>query len=265
VNCKSCDKVLHASQNFCDYCGAKIIHNRLTPKVLLHQINEQFLSIDNKFLRTFIDLFKQPEDVIAGYINGTRKKYIDVLQYFAISLTLAGIQFYLIKTFYIEQLEDPFQMIDPNLKDNEFMRNYQKTMNDMMDDGSNFQSLMYILSVPFTAIGTWIAYKFTGYKRFNLTEHFVINLYYSGQTIIFMSISYILGAVIGINLTISTVLMTLLGIVYQIYVFKKVTQQTTLETVAKIALSYFVLGLQFLILMILFVLVIVILKLTNII
>jgi hypothetical protein len=180
-------------------------------------------------------------------------------------LTLAGIQFYLIETFYIEQLEDPFQMVDPNLKDSEFMRNYENAMNNMMGNGSNFQSLMYILSVPFTAIGTWAAYSFTGYKRYNLTEHFVINLYYSGQTIIFISIFYILGSAIGINLSLSMAVMSLLGIVYQTYVFKKVTQQTTLETVAKIILSYFVLGLQFLILMILFILVIVLLKLTNVI
>jgi predicted amidophosphoribosyltransferase len=73
VDCKNCHKPLNDSQNFCDECGAKIIHNRLTPKVLLQQVNEQFLSIDNKLLRTFIDLFKKPDNVINGYINGTRK------------------------------------------------------------------------------------------------------------------------------------------------------------------------------------------------
>ena len=80
MNCKNCNKPLNAIQKFCDDCGAKIIQNRLTPKVLAAQVNEQFISIDNKFLRTFIDLFKNPEIVIDGYINGTRKKHIDVLQ-----------------------------------------------------------------------------------------------------------------------------------------------------------------------------------------
>jgi hypothetical protein len=100
MNCKNYNKVLVDSQKYCDECGAKIIQNRLTPKVIAAQINEQFLSIDNKLLKTFIDLFKRPEVVINGYINGTRKRYIDVLQYFAVSLTLAGIQVFLMTTFF---------------------------------------------------------------------------------------------------------------------------------------------------------------------
>ena len=54
MHCKNCHKPLSDEQNFCDDCGAKRIRNRLTPKILAAQINEQFISIDNKFLRTFI-------------------------------------------------------------------------------------------------------------------------------------------------------------------------------------------------------------------
>ena len=79
MNCKNCNNNLRDSQRFCDECGAKVIQNRLKPKVLAQQVNEQFLCVDNKFLRTFIDLFRTPEAVIIGYINGTRKKYIDVV------------------------------------------------------------------------------------------------------------------------------------------------------------------------------------------
>ena len=105
MNCKNCNKALEDTQKYCDECGAKVIQNRLTPKVIATQVNEQFLSIDNKFFKTFIDLFKKPEDVIISYINGTRKKYIDVLQYFAVSLTLAGIQVFLMTTFFKEAFE----------------------------------------------------------------------------------------------------------------------------------------------------------------
>ena len=58
------------SKNYCPDCGAKHIRNRLTTIILLNQINDQFLSIDNRFLITFLDLFKKPEKVINGYING---------------------------------------------------------------------------------------------------------------------------------------------------------------------------------------------------
>ena len=58
-------------------------------------INEQFLNIDNKFLKTFFHLFTKPDVVIGGFINGTRKKYINVIQYLAISLTLLGVQLFI--------------------------------------------------------------------------------------------------------------------------------------------------------------------------
>ncbi|WP_282032092.1 DUF3667 domain-containing protein [Winogradskyella eximia] len=265
MNCKNCNNNLRDSQKFCDECGAKVIQNRLKPKVLAQQVNEQFLCVDNKFLRTFIDLFRTPETVIIGYINGTRKKYIDVLQYFAIALTLAGIQLFLMKTFFIEQFENPFQIIDSSIEGSKFMQDYQNQMNTLMQDGNNFQSIMYILSVPFSAIGTWVTYYFTGFKKYNFTEHLVINLYYSAQIIIITSVFFILTSIFGINFAISGILITIITFIYQCYVFKRTTAQSTLESFAKMLMTYAVVGLQFLILLIVFVVVVIILKVLNII
>ena len=262
MECKNCNKQLLDIQKYCDECGAKVIQNRLTPKVLTQQINEEFISIDNKFLRTYIDLLKRPETVINGYIYGTRKKYINVLQYFAIGLTLAGIQFYIMKTFFIEQLEDPFQLTGGLKKSNE---STQETIANIFGDGGNFQSLTYILSVPFSAIGTWLTYKFTGFKKFNFTEHIVINLYYSGQVIITSSVLYVITSAIGISFLISSVIISISIFFYQAYVFKKITNHGGLESVARILISYFVVGLQVIILLVIFVLVALLLKTTNII
>ncbi|BAO74654.1 hypothetical protein [Winogradskyella sp. PG-2] len=185
--------------------------------------------------------------------------------FFAIALTIAGIQFFLIKTFYVEQLENPFQLTDPNIDNSEFAKNYEKAINDMMTGGNNFQSIIYILMVPFSAIGTWIAYYYTGLKRFNFTEHIIINLYYTAQTIIILSLFTVLCAMLGAPLTIAATLVTILGFIYQCYAFKKVTEETYIETFAKIILSYIIVGLQVLILLILFAIVILLLKATNII
>ena len=141
MRCKNCDNSLKDTQKFCDECGAKIINNRLQPKIIAQQVNEQFISIDNKFFRTFFDLFKQPESVIVGYINGTRKKYIDVLQYFAISLTLAGIHVFLITTFFKDALDFTPGFINP-----------EKDINPLPGFNSDlftkYQGLIYILGVP---------------------------------------------------------------------------------------------------------------------
>lgn len=235
MNCKNCNKALKDTQKFCDECGAKVIQNRLTPKVLAAQVNEQFLSIDNKFLKTFIDLFKNPEDVICGYINGTRKRYIDVLQYFAVSLTLAGIQVFLMTTFFRDALG--------------FDKEFTETIQSMPGQENNpfagieydmftkYQGLIYILTVPFSALGTWLAYHITGDRKLNYTEHLVLNLYYSGQIIIITAVFSILFLLFGLNYIIVSTILTLPTFIYFFYVLKKVFKDSFWNTLAKFILA----------------------------
>ena len=235
MHCKNCHKPLSDEQNFCDDCGAKRIRNRLTPGVLAAQINEQFISIDNKFLRTFIDLFRQPEDVIVGYIDGTRKKYIDVLQYFAISLTLAGIQVFLMTTFFKEALELNPEFTKtledlPGQENNPFFG----IENDMM---TNYQGVIYILTVPFSALGSWLAYYLTGIRKYNFTEHLVLNLYYSAQIIIITAVFSILFLLFGLNYLIISSIITLPTFMYLFYVLKRVFKESFLNTVLKFILT----------------------------
>ena len=80
MECKNCKGLISLSISYCPNCGAKIIKNRLTVKNLFGSFVAQFLNYDNKFLQTFISLFTKPEKVIGSYINGTRKKYVNVLR-----------------------------------------------------------------------------------------------------------------------------------------------------------------------------------------
>lgn len=247
MNCKNCNKTLKDSQKFCDECGAKVIQNRLSPKILATQVNEQFISIDNKFLRTFIDLFRKPDEVINGYINGTRKKYIDVLQYFAISLTLGGIQVFLMTTFFSDALEfspEFMQSVEsmPEQKDNPFLGlDY--------NDFAQYQSLMYILMVPFSAFGTWIVYYFLGNKRFNFTEHLVINLYYSGEVIIVTSIFSVLFLFFGLNYIVIYTILTIPSFLYFGFVLKRVFKESFWDTFGKFILAMIVYIVSYFILM----------------
>ncbi len=250
MNCKNCNKPLNDSQKFCDECGAKVIENRLTPKVLAHQINEQFISIDNKFLRTFIDLFKKPEAVINSYIDGTRKKYIDVLQYFAISLTLAGIQVFLMTTFFKEAID-----IGP-----EFMQGFNsstaKTDNPLKDfdfnDYMNYQGLIYILTVPFAAFGSWFAYFLLGERMYNFTEHLVLNLYYYAQVIIITAVFSILFLLFGLDYLILSTIITIPSFAYLFYVLKRVFKTSFKETLARFLLVMVITLIAMLILILIF-------------
>ena len=94
MDCKNCNISIKDNDNFCPSCGGKVIRNRLTIKNLLAYFSEQFLNYDNKFFQTFIHLFTKPELVIGGYIDGVRKKYINPINFLAISLTLSGVYFF---------------------------------------------------------------------------------------------------------------------------------------------------------------------------
>ncbi|MGC1205164.1 MAG: DUF3667 domain-containing protein [Flavobacteriaceae bacterium] len=232
-------------------CGAKVIKNRLTFKNLAQDINDQFFNIDNTFLKTFIHLFTKPEIVINGFISGTRKKYITVIQYFAISLTLVGVQIFLMNTFFKDalQVEDMFgaSFKDmPNQENNPFL-----PQNFDYSQINNYQSLIYILSVPFSAIATWLAYKIIGDKRFNFTEHIVLNLYYSGQIIIVSSVLTILFLCFGIDYMTITYIVTAITFIYFFHVLMRVFNSNFLNTLASFLLFLVVLGVIFLIVFIL--------------
>lgn len=235
MHCKNCNTALKDTQKFCDECGAKVIQNRLTPKVLAHQVNEQFISIDNKFLRTFIDLFRQPEVVIVGYIEGTRKKYIDVLQYFAISLTLAGIQVFLMNTFFEESID--FQK--------GFMEGFNAsstTSNNPFENidfnsWSKYQGLIYILMVPFYALGSWLTYYIVGDRIYNFTEHLVINLYYNAQIIITTAVLSILFLISGLDYLIITTVLTIPFLWYFFFLLKRIFKNSFWNTFARFLMT----------------------------
>ncbi len=230
--CKNCNTTLTNNQKYCFECGAKIIKNRLTLKNIFQDINNHFFNLDNAFLKTFLNLFTKPEVVINSYIEGTRKKHLGVIQYFAIGLTLVGFQIFLTNLFFKDELNidmlfgDTFNKL-PNQKDNPF-----SPKNFDFDQFNNYQSLFYILSVPFSAIATWLAYRIIGDKRFNFTEHIVINLYYSAQIIIVSVLFTVLLLCLGVSYITISSLVFILTFIYFFYVLKRVFSTSFLNTLA---------------------------------
>lgn len=234
MTCKNCQKTLVELQKYCDNCGAKVIRNRLTPKVILNQINEQFFSLDNRLLRTFIDLFKKPEAVINSYVNGTRKKYTDTLQYFGLALTLAGFQVFLMLTFFKDSLGMDFEFIKG-------FQNVQSQENPFLDssfeNSSKYQGLIYIFTLPLSAFSTWFAYYIVGDRRYNFTEHFVLNTYYSAQIIIVTAILSILFLMLGINYLIVSFILLIPMLLYLGYVLLRVFRDSFAESFGKFILT----------------------------
>lgn len=233
MNCRNCNTSLNDNIKYCPNCGAKVIRNRLTLKNLWHDISLQFLNIDNKFFKTFTHLFSQPEFVINGFIEGTRKKYINVIQYFAISITLVGIQIFLMNTFFSDDLAHAMDFIKPfedatGGKDNPFNSSLGS-----LEEINNYQSIIYICTVPLYTLATWLAYKIIKpVRRYNFTEHLVLNLYYNAQVIIITAVLSIFFLCFGFNYLLIAGFVSILVYIYLLYILKRVFNVSFWEAVA---------------------------------
>ena len=109
MNCKNCGSNLRTDFKYCPNCGAKVVLKRITFKGLFMDIFERLLNLENNFFKTIGHLTVWPEKVVAGYIDGTRRKYLNPLNYLTISLFLSGIILYCIRKFALvfETGEDP--------------------------------------------------------------------------------------------------------------------------------------------------------------
>ena len=234
MNCKNCEIALNDNINFCPICGAKVIRKRLTLKNLWHDVSLQFLNIDNKFLKTFTHLFSQPETVINGFIEGTRKKYINVMQYFAISLTLVGIQVFLMKTFFSDDLATTMDfMKDFEVTTGEKGNPFSSNPLGSLEEINNYQSIIYICSVPLYTLATWLAYKILKpVKQYNFTEHLVLNLYYNAQVIIITAVLSIFFLCFGFNYLFIAGFVSILVYIYLLYILKRVFNTSFWEAVA---------------------------------
>ncbi|WP_303315912.1 DUF3667 domain-containing protein [Flavivirga abyssicola] len=209
MQCKNCNKDLNPEINFCGFCGAKVIRNRLTIKNLFEHFSKTFLNYDNKLLQTFIKLFTKPEVIIESYIHGTRKKHVNVISYFAIALTLSGFQMFVSNKFF------------PELMNVDFLA--QKGAEDFQRNNMNFvqeyQSIVYMLIVPGYALISKII--FFDFKKYNYTEHLVANMYITAHLSICSSILVILALFFGVNFGIIGLLSIPVQILCTAYYFKR--------------------------------------------
>ncbi len=207
--CKNCNTEFTDDKDFCSGCGAKVIRNRLTLKALFSHFSEQFLNYDNKFLQTFIYLFIKPEKVIGSYINGTRKKYVNVISYFAIAITLSGLYIFILNKFFPNSLD--ISVVTAEGQEN-FSSNLMKVVLE-------YQSIVMMLYIPIFALMSKIV--FFNIKKYNYTEHLTIFMYIQAQISIVLAIVGVVNGFFGITIGAMSVLTILLMILYSAYCLKR--------------------------------------------
>ena len=216
MNCKNCTHQLKSEQKFCPNCGAKVIQNRLTLKSLWGEFSQRFLNYDNTFFKTVRHMFTQPEVVINSFIDGTRKKYLNVFNYFAISLTITGFFTFIFLKFFPEIFKGAMDVLQASQQS----KVQQEMFSDMMTTIFDYQSLMYFLMIPLLALISKIV--FYNYKKYNYTEHAVIYLYAYSHTLVLLNVLYLISIIIySPILNYLTALSIPFSILYVAYVLKR--------------------------------------------
>lgn len=236
-NCKGCGVPMSLDQRFCSSCGAKRMYNRLNWRNLVEDFTDRFLNMEAQFPKTFIALFTKPEDVIDGYINGTRKKYLSAFSYFAISITLAGIYMFIMRTWYLDESAFEQGIKFANAEPSEVDANWVR---DFVDFFLDYQSVFTFLSIPLLAIISKLV--FWNYKKYNFIEHLVIYLYaYSHVQILSAVLGVFLYWSYNLQMIISTILYIGM-IIYMAFVLKRIFELSTEKILIKTLLFFVVSG-----------------------
>lgn len=192
-NCKNCGSLVYAGKAYCADCGAKWIEKRITLRNVGQDFADMYLGYDTKFVRTFIDLFKKPEEVIKGFINGRRMGYVDAIRYLFVSLFVTGIVFFILKQMDLDVLK--IMDVESIYKDlgysAERIQRELAMQRRIQEVQSKYMSFIIFASIPVMALIGRIT--FWGKKYFNFTEHIVFYMYtYSHITIASSIVSIVL-------------------------------------------------------------------------
>ena len=232
INCKNCNTQLDTKSEFCNTCGGKVIRNRLTFRNLFEHLSETFFNYDNKLLRTFIDLFKNPEVVIDGYISGIRKRYVNPISYMGIALTLSGVTFFVMKKM---QLDMNFDVFNQGINDD-----FQSKMKNLTSEYASFMFLSYI---PIFVISSWLMLQ-----KYNITERIVTFTYAMAQFSLSVFIPSILFILFAPSHYMNYSLFSLLFLVlYLTWLMYKTTRYKGVEFATQLFVFLFVSGSVFMI------------------
>lgn len=221
MRCKNCNHILTEDALFCSHCGAKVIKNRLTARTLWAEAQEKLLSFEsNKPIRTFVDLFADPKQVIDGYIKGVRKRYINAFGYFTIAVTFSSLFYFIAAKFFPETLNSGYELFSFNQEQTQFG-------DDIKNATFEYQSLIFFLFIPFFALISWIL--FLDKRKYNYVEHLIINLYGYSQASITAILLYFVTIWFD-SIFKYTLLFTLfLQMIYYAYMLAKVYELNLLQ------------------------------------
>lgn len=232
MTCKNCETSLTPEQKFCPNCGELTKSKRLTLKSIIALFFSDLLSYDNKFLKTFKALTIKPEHVIDGYVQGFRKKYVNVISYLGLAITLIGLQFFVLRRFFPELLvADSFASSEAFKGSSKFM-----DINLFLESFYQYQGIITVIFIPIYALAS--ALLFLDKRKYNLAEHFVINLYTNAHFFIFWFVFTMILLPLKINYNLFSQFALIPMLIYMTYTFKRLFKISITNSIIRVIAYY---------------------------
>lgn len=203
-------------------------------------MGETFFNYDNKLFKTIINLIKAPEEVIDSYVQGIRKRFINPISFFGISLTLTGFSIFIIKKFYKNALDASHLFENSEMYSNKAS---QDIMTSSADFSLEYSSLIYASMIPIFALISWVIFL---KKRYNFTEHLIIYMYsmslYSITSVLLGFLILLINPEFYLTFGMSLYLAVLL---YHCYLLKRLFKMSAKETILKTLLFLIIFAIVF--------------------
>lgn len=179
VNCKNCKKLF--AGDFCPACGQRVINHRFTVKESITWFFSSIFNLEKGFFHTTWALIKTPGKVISDYTKGITVPYAHPFRFIFVWATITTLVA-LYTGIYDEVGKMSAGMNEQSAASSAFMEQYMKFL-------KQYTSVIYMIFIPFFAMGTSIFYR---KHKLYFAEHLILNSYSQGVTI-----------AIGLPLTIS--------------------------------------------------------------
>jgi hypothetical protein len=167
--CRNCNTEINGK--YCSNCGQKSETHKINFLYLWHELQHELTHLDKGILFTVKELFIRPGNTLREYIEGKRVKHFKPV---SLVLVLASVYGLLSHYFQINLLSNNYEITGSGEKFNQ-INNMAVKMSEWL---SEHFSVVALLFIPVFSLGTYLAFKSTGYNYF---EHFIINTYLTGQ------------------------------------------------------------------------------------
>lgn len=237
MNCKNCNTKLSHKHNFCPNCGAKIINETITLKLLFTDFFNNFLGWDNKYLKSLRYLILKPHVIISDYLNGVRKRYVAPFTFIAIGTAIAMIVFNSFSEQYIDMMssynDGQIELMQESFSNIDDSNKYQQDASELKENTIKIQNILLkyfnIFAFVLLPLYAFISFLVFG-KKYTYGEHLVINCYIHGIGFIFNIIFFILSIFVYPKLFGLSIISI---IFFYLYVYARLLQYNLLQVFLK--------------------------------